>query len=218
MKASPYKSVAEPTDPITRYLSPASSECSRRMRLAHSTYSGIDSTSMPTNRTIRFSHEASSVIPATDDSSSEKNSPPPDSRSAAERAASGIVASPAMKQSDEIPSASVSRDIAPATIGAWTPRVQIHTDRPSAVESGGAVVHRALVEADHVDGGEHDAGARDDPVRELVLEGAEQDVELTDEVRRARHRERRERDDQEQPGEHRRTQRDPAHARQQVGA
>ncbi len=48
-------------------------------------------------------------------------------------------------------------------------------------------------------------------IDELRLEDAEQDQELADEVRRARHRERGERDDQEQRREHRRAERDPAH-------
>ena len=54
-------------------------------------------------------------------------------------------------------------------------------------------VHRALEEPDHVDGGEHHADAGHQPVDELVLEGAEQDQDLADEVAGARHRERGER-------------------------
>ena len=45
----------------------------------------------------------------------------------------------------------------------------------------------------------------------LVVERPEQDQELADEVRRAGHRQRRERRDQEQRGQHGRAERDPAH-------
>ena len=51
--ASPYSSVADPTEPMIRYFRPDSSECSRRMCVAHSTYSGIDSSSKPMNSTTR---------------------------------------------------------------------------------------------------------------------------------------------------------------------
>jgi hypothetical protein len=70
IRASPYSSVAEPTEPITRYLSPASSEVARRSSVAHSTYSGIDSSSSPTNSAIRFSASARTTMPLIEPSSS----------------------------------------------------------------------------------------------------------------------------------------------------
>ncbi len=87
--------MAEPTDPITRYLRPDSSEVARRSSLAHSTYSGMDSSSSPTKKTIRFSAPTSTTMPAIDESSSEWNSPAPASRTAVERIDSRTANSPA---------------------------------------------------------------------------------------------------------------------------
>src|SRR3954451_11173135 len=86
--ASPYSSVADPTEPMIRYFSPDSSECSRRMWVAHSTYSGIDSSSKPMNSTTLSLAATSTTMPSTDISSSEKNSPSPASRAASDRQAS----------------------------------------------------------------------------------------------------------------------------------
>ena len=72
-------------------------------------------------------------------------------------------------------------------------------------------MHRADEQPQRVDARHHDAGEGDHGDRELRFEDAEQDQELADEVRRAGHRERRERDDQEDAGEHRRAEGDAAH-------
>src|SRR5207237_8589526 len=56
---------AEPTLPITRYLSPLSSEASDQTSRAHSTYSEIENSSSATNRTSRLFEAASSDMPAT---------------------------------------------------------------------------------------------------------------------------------------------------------
>ena len=58
-----------------------------------------------------------------------------------------------------------------------------------------AVVHRADEHPQHVDARQHDAGRGDERDDDVVAEDAEQDQELADEVRRAGHRERRQRDD-----------------------
>ena len=68
---------------MTRYLSPDSSEPSRRNSEAHRTYSGIDSSSKPMNSVTRFWAETSTAIPSTLNSSSEWYSPCPASRGAA---------------------------------------------------------------------------------------------------------------------------------------
>ena len=63
--ASPYTSVADPTEPTTRYFSPDSSEPSRRVSDAHRMYSGIDSSSIPRNSVTRFWAETNIAIPST---------------------------------------------------------------------------------------------------------------------------------------------------------
>ena len=73
-----------------------------------------------------------------------------------------------------------------------------------------AVVHRALEQADRVEGREHDADRGHEGVDDLRLEDADQDVELADEVGGPRHRQGRQRDDQEQRREHGRPHRQPA--------
>ena len=78
MKASPYSSVAEPSEPMIRYLSPDSSEPSRRSAEPHSTYSGIDSSSNETKNAIRFWAWAIIVIPSTEQISSAWNSACPE--------------------------------------------------------------------------------------------------------------------------------------------
>ena len=55
---------------MIRYFSPDSSECSRRISVAHSTYSGIDSSSRPRNSTTVFCALASRNMPPTELSSS----------------------------------------------------------------------------------------------------------------------------------------------------
>ena len=45
--------MADPTEPTIRYFRPDSSECSRRMCVAQSTYNGIESSSNPMNSTTR---------------------------------------------------------------------------------------------------------------------------------------------------------------------
>ena len=62
--------VADPTDPITRYLRPDSSEVRRCRSSAHITYSGIDSSSMPRNNVTRLVAPASTTMPVTLASSS----------------------------------------------------------------------------------------------------------------------------------------------------
>ena len=62
--ASPYSSVADPTEPMIRYLSPDSSDVARRISVAHSTYSGIDSSSSPRNSDTRFVAATSTNMPA----------------------------------------------------------------------------------------------------------------------------------------------------------
>ena len=56
---------AEPMLPITRYLSPLSSDASDQTSSAHSTYSEIENSSSATNRTSRLLEAASSDMPAT---------------------------------------------------------------------------------------------------------------------------------------------------------
>ena len=70
MNARPYSSVAEPTDPMMRYLRPDSSEVERRISVAHRTYSGIDSSSSPRNSATRFCAATNTNIPAAEVSSS----------------------------------------------------------------------------------------------------------------------------------------------------
>jgi len=76
--------------------------------------------------------------------------------------------------------------------------------------------HRAeehlLHHQQHVRGAEHHAERREnsEPQRQARVEGAEQHQELADEAVRARHRDRRERDDDEERGEHRHHLRDAA--------
>ena len=78
------------------------------------------------------------------------------------------------------------------------------------------VVHRALVERGSCRRGEHDAGAGHERVDDLRLQDSGEDQELTHEVGRARHRERRERHDQEDRREHGRAEGEPAHLPQVV--
>ena len=68
--ANPYSSVAEPTDPMIRYFRPASSDRSRRISVAHRTYSGIDSSSSPRNTDTRFCAATSTNMPPAEVSSS----------------------------------------------------------------------------------------------------------------------------------------------------
>ena len=82
----------------------------------------------------------------------------------------------------------------------------------------GAVVHRADEHPQRVDRRQRDAGERDDREHDLGLEDAEQDQELADEVRRAGHRQQRERHDQKQRRQHRRAHRDPAEVAQVLRA
>ena len=79
---------------MIRYFSPDSSDCSRLSSVAHSTYSGIDSSSSPMNSATVFCALASSVMPLIDVSSSAWNSPWADSRAASERHASSTVQMP----------------------------------------------------------------------------------------------------------------------------
>ena len=79
-------------------------------------------------------------------------------------------------------------------------------------------MHRALEEADHVDRRQRDARTGHDRVHDLGLEDPGQDQELPDEVGRSRHRQRRQRDDQEQRRQHRCAHRETAHPPQVVGA
>ena len=81
---------------MIRYLRPASSDLVWRSSLAHSTYSGIESSSMPTNSVIRFSALASTTMPAIEPSSSPMYSPEPASRMAIERQESRIALMPEM--------------------------------------------------------------------------------------------------------------------------
>ncbi len=69
MKARPYSSVAEPTEPTIRYFSPDSSELARRISVAHSTYSGIDSSSSPRKTVTMFWAITSTAMPPTEVSS-----------------------------------------------------------------------------------------------------------------------------------------------------
>ena len=72
-------------------------------------------------------------------------------------------------------------------------------------------MHRLDEQPQGVRAGHHHTRERDRRDRQLGFEGAEQDQKLADEVGRARHRERGQRDDQEQRCEHRRAEGDPAH-------
>ena len=51
---------------MIRYFRPDSSERSRRIWVAHSTYSGIESSSKPMNSVTRFSAATSTTMPSTD--------------------------------------------------------------------------------------------------------------------------------------------------------
>jgi hypothetical protein len=95
---------------MIRYLSPDSSECSRRMCVAHSTYSGIDRSSNPRNAATRFCAATSTTIPRIDVSSSAKYSPSPASTTARDRHDSSTVPRPPTQNT--IVSASVRSSIA----------------------------------------------------------------------------------------------------------
>ena len=71
-------------------------------------------------------------------------------------------------------------------------------------------MHRALEEADRVEGRQGDPDDGHEGVDDLGLEDPDQDVELADEVRGPRHRQGRQGDDQEQGREHRRPHREAA--------
>ena len=92
--ARPYSSVAEPTEPTIRYFRPDSSECSRRMCVAHSTYSGIDNSSKPMNSTTRSLAATSTNMPRIEVSISAKYSPSPASIAATDRHDSNTAAIP----------------------------------------------------------------------------------------------------------------------------
>ena len=72
-----------------------------------------------------------------------------------------------------------------ATSGATTSRVA-EPDLPRLDPVRLSVVHRALEEADRVEGRQRDADRGHERVDDLRLEDADQDVELADEVGRAR--------------------------------
>ena len=93
---------------------------------------------------------------------------------------------------------------------------QPHLARCHAVAD--AVVHRADEQPQRVHARHHHPAEGDRGYRELGFKDAEQDQELTDEVARAGHRQRGERDDQEQRSQHGRAERDAAHAPQVLGA
>ncbi len=69
-------------------------------------------------------------------------------------------------------------------------------------------MHRALEEADRVEGRQRDPDDGYEGIDDLRLEDPDQDVELPDEVGRPRHRQGRQRDDEEQGREHRRSHRE----------
>src|SRR5215210_2054930 len=133
--ASPYSRVAEPSDPITRYLSPDSSDARRRTWVAHSTYSGIDSSSSPKKNETRLLAAESITIPATEPSSSVRYSAIPASRTASERSDRRTVAIPARQKSRVRKSASVSKVRAPAMIGLAGPGFQFHTASAAVASS-----------------------------------------------------------------------------------
>ena len=118
---------------MIRYFSPDSSECSRLSSVAHSTYSGIDSSSRPMNSATVFCAAASSDMPPSEVSSSAWNSPCAASRAASERHASSTVQAPPAIRTRFSTSARSSMRSAPETIDFSASHCQIVS--PSAAAS-----------------------------------------------------------------------------------
>ena len=118
---------------MIRYLRPDSSECSRRSSVAHSTYSGIDSSSKPMNSITRFVAPASTTMPSTETSNSAWYSPCPASAAASERIDSSVAAS--APAANTIVSASVRLSIASAPETTSSLSSHCHTPSPTAAPS-----------------------------------------------------------------------------------
>ena len=127
---------------MIRYLSPDSSEEARCISVAQSTYSGIESSSMPMNSVTRFCAATRIAMPAIDASSSEWYSPCADSRGACARQESSTAAAPAALKMIVRASVRSSTARAPEIAETWSFHCQIVTPsvtaRVSSVSAGTA--------------------------------------------------------------------------------
>ena len=109
---------------MIRYFRPDSSDCSRFMCVAHSTYSGIDSSSKPMKSTTRSLAATSTTMPRIEVSSSAKYSPSPASAVATERHDSSTAAMPPATKIIVSVSVRLSTTIAEAMIASLTSHCQ----------------------------------------------------------------------------------------------
>ena len=147
---------------MIRYFRPDSSDCSRFMCVAHSTYSGIESSSKPMKSTTRSLAATSTTMPRIEVSSSAKYSPSPASTVATERHDSSTAAIPPATKIITSVSVRLSTTIAEAMIASLTSHCQTPSPAVTAnvtIVSTGTTVPRMKPGARQPDQ-QHHAGAR----------------------------------------------------------